>query len=73
MSNNFLLNNNEINSNIVKNILLMLQRRGMISDYEGILNSIGDLNGIGPEVVLKIFEDSRMLEFWPYLCWEKKS
>lgn len=25
--------------------------------------SIGDLNGIGPEVVLKIFEDSRMLEF----------
>lgn len=25
--------------------------------------SIGDLNGIGPEVVLKTFEDSRMLEF----------
>ena len=25
--------------------------------------SIGDLNGIGAEVVLKIFEDSRMLEF----------
>src|SRR5690554_2751765 len=24
--------------------------------------SIGDLNGIGPEVVLKTFEDSRMLE-----------
>jgi len=25
--------------------------------------SIGDLNGIGPEIVLKTFEDSRMLEF----------
>lgn len=25
--------------------------------------SIGDLNGIGPEVILKTFEDSRMLEF----------
>lgn len=25
--------------------------------------SIGDLNGIGPEVVLKTFEDARMLEF----------
>lgn len=25
--------------------------------------SIGDLNGIGPEVVLKTFEDSRMLDF----------
>jgi len=25
--------------------------------------SIGDLNGIGPEIVLKIFEDKRMLEF----------
>jgi len=25
--------------------------------------SIGDLNGIGPEVVLKTFEDTRMLEF----------
>ena len=40
-----MLSKNEINSNIVKNILLMLQRRNMISDYEGILNSIGDLNG----------------------------
>jgi len=26
--------------------------------------SIGDLNGIGAEVVLKIFEDSRMLDFY---------
>lgn len=25
--------------------------------------SIGDLNGIGPEIILKTFEDSRMLEF----------
>ena len=25
--------------------------------------SIGDLNGIGSEIVLKTFEDSRMLEF----------
>lgn len=25
--------------------------------------SIGDMNGVGPEVVLKTFEDSRMLEF----------
>lgn len=25
--------------------------------------SIGDINGIGPEIVLKAFEDSRMLEF----------
>ncbi len=25
--------------------------------------SIGDINGIGPEIVLKTFEDSRMLEF----------
>ena len=25
--------------------------------------SIGDLNGIGPEVVLKAFEDPRMLDF----------
>ena len=25
--------------------------------------SIGDINGIGPEVVLKTFEDERMLEF----------
>ena len=25
--------------------------------------SIGDLNGIGSEVVLKTFEDARMLEF----------
>ncbi len=25
--------------------------------------SVGDLNGIGPEVVLKIFEDNRMLDF----------
>lgn len=40
-----MLNNNEVNSNIVKNILLMLQRRNMITDYEGILNSLGDING----------------------------
>lgn len=45
MSNNFMLNNNEINSNIIKNILVMLQRRGKISDYEGILNSIGVISG----------------------------
>ena len=45
MSNNFMLSKNEVNSNIVKNILLMLQRRNMISDYEGILNSLGDLSG----------------------------
>lgn len=25
--------------------------------------SVGDLNGIGPEIILKTFEDSRMLEF----------
>ena len=25
--------------------------------------SIGDLNGIGSEIILKTFEDSRMLEF----------
>ena len=25
--------------------------------------SIGDLNGIGGEIILKTFEDSRMLEF----------
>lgn len=25
--------------------------------------SIGDLNGIGSEVILRTFEDSRMLEF----------
>ena len=25
--------------------------------------SVGDLNGIGTEIILKTFEDSRMLEF----------
>lgn len=25
--------------------------------------SVGDLNGIGSEIILKTFEDSRMLEF----------
>ena len=25
--------------------------------------SVGDLNGIGPEIILKTFDDSRMLEF----------
>ena len=40
MSNNFLLNNNEINSNIIKNILLMLKRRGEIENNEEIFNSL---------------------------------
>jgi 4-hydroxythreonine-4-phosphate dehydrogenase len=37
----------------------------MIKKAENILVgiSIGDLNGIGSEVVLKTFEDNRMLEF----------
>ena len=26
--------------------------------------SIGDLNGIGSEIVLKIFEDNRMMDFY---------
>ena len=31
--------------------------------------SIGDLNGIGPEVALQAFEDSRMLDFCtPVFC-----
>jgi 4-hydroxythreonine-4-phosphate dehydrogenase len=35
----------------------------MVKKAENIIRiSIGDLNGIGSEVVLKTFEDSRMLE-----------
>jgi len=37
---NFLLNNNEINSNIVKNILLMLKRRGEIDNNNEIFESL---------------------------------
>ena len=40
MSSNFLLNNKEINSNILKNILLMLKRRGKIEDIDNIYNSL---------------------------------
>lgn len=37
----------------------------MVNKSENIIVgiSIGDLNGIGPEVILKTFEDARMLEF----------
>ena len=40
MSGNFLLNNKEINSNIVKNVLLMLKRRQKIDDVDSIFNSL---------------------------------
>ena len=40
-----MLSNNEVNSNIVKNILLMLQNKKYDHFYEDILNSLGDLNG----------------------------
>ena len=42
MSGNFLLNNKEINSNIVKNVLLMLKRRQKIDDVDSIFNSLQD-------------------------------
>jgi len=37
----------------------------MVKNAENIIVgiSVGDLNGIGSEVILKTFEDSRMLEF----------
>ena len=43
----------------------------MIKNAENIIVgiSIGDLNGIGSEIVLKTFEDSRMLELCtPGVC-----
>lgn len=40
MSGNFLLNNKEINSNIIKNVLLMLKRREKIDDVDSIFNSL---------------------------------
>ena len=41
-----------------KGLLLMKKAENIIVGI-----SIGDLNGIGGEVVLKTFEDSRILEF----------
>ena len=40
MSGNFLLNKKEINSNIVKNVLLMLKRRQKIDDIDSIFSSL---------------------------------
>ena len=42
MSGNFFLKNKEINSNVIKNVLLMLKRRQKIDNVDSIFNSLQD-------------------------------